>query len=141
MRAAAAARGARHEADGALARRSARRLDAPTTPQPTATLADVVAHFEHVREVAGIDHIGLGGDYDGVEALPDGLEDVTGYPRRSRRSPSAAGPRPTSARLTCRQHPAGDAGRASPVPPGSRTGARSEPGARSRTSTAYAPGA
>ena len=50
-------------------------------PEPTATLADVVAHCEHVREVAGIDHIGLGGDYDGTDTLPDGLEDVTGYPR------------------------------------------------------------
>jgi membrane dipeptidase len=50
-------------------------------PAPTATLEDVVAHLEHVREVAGIDHIGLGGDYDGVDELPVGLEDVTGYPR------------------------------------------------------------
>ena len=50
-------------------------------PAPTATLADVVAHCEHVRSVAGIDHIGLGGDYDGVDTLPEGLEDVTGYPR------------------------------------------------------------
>jgi membrane dipeptidase len=50
-------------------------------PAPTATLTDVVAHVEHVREVAGIDHVGLGGDYDGVEALPEGLEDVSGYPR------------------------------------------------------------
>lgn len=50
-------------------------------PEPAATLADVVAHCEHVREVAGIDHIGLGGDYDGVDTLPLGLEDVTGYPR------------------------------------------------------------
>jgi membrane dipeptidase len=49
--------------------------------RPTATLADVVAHCEHVREVAGIAHIGLGGDYDGVDHLPEGLEDVTGYPR------------------------------------------------------------
>jgi membrane dipeptidase len=49
-------------------------------PQPTATLADVVAHAEHVREVAGIDHIGIGGDYDGVDRLPDGLEDVSCYP-------------------------------------------------------------
>jgi membrane dipeptidase len=49
--------------------------------KPTAVLADVVAHCEHVREVAGIDHIGLGGDYDGVDALPDGLDDVSGYPR------------------------------------------------------------
>lgn len=50
-------------------------------PTPKATLADVVRHVEHVREVAGIDHVGLGGDYDGVAALPEGLEDVTGYPR------------------------------------------------------------
>jgi membrane dipeptidase len=49
-------------------------------PQPTATLRDVVAHAEHVREVAGIDHIGIGGDYDGVDRLPDGLEDVSCYP-------------------------------------------------------------
>ena len=49
-------------------------------PQPTATIDDVVAHIEHVREVAGIEHVGLGGDYDGVALLPDGLEDVSGYP-------------------------------------------------------------
>lgn len=49
-------------------------------PQPPATLADVVDHVEHVREVAGIDHVGLGGDYDGVEVLPTGLEDVSTYP-------------------------------------------------------------
>ncbi len=50
-------------------------------PQPTSSLADVVAHCEHVREVAGIEHVGLGGDYDGVDGLPSGLEDVSGYPR------------------------------------------------------------
>lgn len=49
-------------------------------PKPVATLADVVAHFVHLREVAGIDHIGVGGDYDGVDALPQGLEDVSCYP-------------------------------------------------------------
>jgi membrane dipeptidase len=50
-------------------------------PLPQATLEDVVAHVEHVREVAGVEHVGLGGDYDGTEQLPLGLEDVTGYPR------------------------------------------------------------
>jgi len=50
-------------------------------PKPAATLEDVVAHCEHVREVAGIDHVGLGGDYDGTETYPVGLEDVSGYPR------------------------------------------------------------
>jgi membrane dipeptidase len=49
-------------------------------PRPGATLADVVAHAEHVRAVAGIDHIGIGGDYDGVDGLPAGLEDVSCYP-------------------------------------------------------------
>ncbi len=53
---------------------------ASSHPRPRATLADVVAHAEHVREVAGIDHIGLGGDYDGVDELPAGLEDVSCYP-------------------------------------------------------------
>lgn len=51
------------------------------SPPPVATLADVVAHIEHVREVAGIDHVGVGGDYMGGEAMPQGLEDVSGYPR------------------------------------------------------------
>jgi membrane dipeptidase len=50
-------------------------------PAPVATLADVVTHVEHVRDVAGVDHIGLGGDYDGVGELPTGLEDVSTYPR------------------------------------------------------------
>ncbi|HET7350104.1 MAG TPA: dipeptidase [Marmoricola sp.] len=52
-----------------------------TRPAPTAGIDDVVAHVEHVREVAGIEHVGLGGDYDGVDVLPEGLEDVGGYPR------------------------------------------------------------
>lgn len=50
-------------------------------PKPVATLDDVVAHIEHLREVAGVDHIGIGGDYDGLPALPVGLEDVSCYPR------------------------------------------------------------
>ncbi|NNG39525.1 membrane dipeptidase [Flexivirga sp. ID2601S] len=50
-------------------------------PEPVATIDDVVAHFVHIREVAGIDHLGVGGDYDGVPGLPAGLEDVTGYPK------------------------------------------------------------
>jgi len=50
-------------------------------PLPKASLEDVVAHVEHVREVAGVAHVGLGGDYDGTQELPVGLEDVTGYPR------------------------------------------------------------
>ena len=49
-------------------------------PEPPATLEDVVRHCEHIREVAGIDHVGVGGDYDGVEVLPQGMGDVTAYP-------------------------------------------------------------
>jgi membrane dipeptidase len=49
-------------------------------PEPPATLDDVVRHCEHVREVAGVDHVGVGGDYDGVEVLPRGMGDVTAYP-------------------------------------------------------------
>ena len=49
-------------------------------PQPRATLAQVADHVEHVRAVAGIEHVGLGGDYDGTTELPDGLGDVSRYP-------------------------------------------------------------
>jgi len=48
-------------------------------PRPKATMEDVIAHIQHVRDVAGIDHVGLGGDYDGVDSLPVGLEGVDGY--------------------------------------------------------------
>lgn len=50
-------------------------------PLPPATIDDVVRHIEHVREVAGIDHVGIGGDYDGSTTMPAGLDDVSGYPR------------------------------------------------------------
>jgi membrane dipeptidase len=49
-------------------------------PRPTVTLAEVADHIEHVREVAGVDHVGIGSDYDGIDWLPEGLEDVSCYP-------------------------------------------------------------
>lgn len=49
-------------------------------PRPQATVADVVDHIEHVRDVAGIDHVGLGADFDGISSTPVGLEDVSTYP-------------------------------------------------------------
>ncbi|KAB8160146.1 membrane dipeptidase [Streptomyces sp. 3MP-14] len=49
-------------------------------PRPLATPATVADHLDHMREVAGVDHIGIGGDYDGTAFLPQGLEDVSGYP-------------------------------------------------------------
>ncbi|MGB3685151.1 MAG: dipeptidase [Ornithinimicrobium sp.] len=54
---------------------------AASHPAPTAAISDVVAHIEHLREVVGVDHIGIGGDYDGVPDLPVGLEDVSCYPQ------------------------------------------------------------
>jgi membrane dipeptidase len=50
-------------------------------PRPRATLAQVADHVEHVRKVAGPDHVGLGSDFDGMQGLaPAGLEDVSKYP-------------------------------------------------------------
>jgi membrane dipeptidase len=49
-------------------------------PRPAATLSQVADHVGHVREVAGIEHVGVGGDYDGTDQLPDGLQDVSCYP-------------------------------------------------------------
>jgi membrane dipeptidase len=50
-------------------------------PRPQATLAQVADHIEHVRKVAGVDHMGLGSDFDGISYVPVGLEDVSSFPR------------------------------------------------------------
>lgn len=50
-------------------------------PDPVATLEHVLAHLEHLREVVGVEHVGIGADYDGVDETPVGLEDVASYPR------------------------------------------------------------
>ncbi|WP_062011285.1 dipeptidase [Streptomyces hygroscopicus] len=49
-------------------------------PRPLATVSTVADHLDHMREVAGIDHIGIGGDFDGTPFTPEGLTDVAGYP-------------------------------------------------------------
>ncbi|MFC7221030.1 dipeptidase [Streptomyces polyrhachis] len=49
-------------------------------PRPVATVSVVADHLDHMREVAGVNHIGIGGDYDGTAFTPAGLEDVAGYP-------------------------------------------------------------
>ena len=46
-----------------------------------ASIKDVADHIEHVRDVAGIDHVGIGSDYWGMVDMPVGLEDVSGFPR------------------------------------------------------------
>ncbi|MFJ9199688.1 dipeptidase [Streptomyces flaveolus] len=50
------------------------------TPRPVATVSTVADHLDHMREVAGVDHLGIGGDYDGTPFTPEGLDDVSGYP-------------------------------------------------------------
>jgi len=49
-------------------------------PAPIATIEDVADHIEHIRDVAGIDHVGLGSDFDGIPTYVDGLEDVSTFP-------------------------------------------------------------
>ncbi|MGP4050324.1 dipeptidase [Streptomyces sp. 2A115] len=56
------------------------RLFEESNPRPVATVSTVADHLDHMREVAGVDHIGIGGDYDGTAFTPDGLSDVSGYP-------------------------------------------------------------
>jgi membrane dipeptidase len=49
-------------------------------PPPRATIGDVADHIDHIRAIAGIDHIGIGSDYDGISSTPEGLEDVSRFP-------------------------------------------------------------
>jgi len=49
-------------------------------PAPRATVAQVADHIDHVKKIAGIDHIGLGGDFDGINSVVLGLEDTSKYP-------------------------------------------------------------
>lgn len=49
-------------------------------PAPRATISDVADHIDHIRTKIGVDHIGIGGDYDGIDTVPQGLEDVSTYP-------------------------------------------------------------
>lgn len=54
--------------------------DERTGPAPRGTLGDVVRHIEHVRDVAGVDHVGIGSDFDGIGRTPVGLDDVSTFP-------------------------------------------------------------
>ena len=64
--------------DKVAAEMEAWRADHPAVPVTVSQLAD---HIDNIRAVAGIDHIGVGGDYDGWYAFPVGMEDVSGYPQ------------------------------------------------------------
>src|SRR5580658_5350560 len=57
-----------------------RRELAEASPPPKATIAQVADHIEHVREVAGVAHVGIGSDFDGTPDLPEGLGDVSCFP-------------------------------------------------------------
>jgi membrane dipeptidase len=51
---------------------------------PPATLSDVVAHIDHIVKIAGIDAVGIGSDFDGIQCAPQGLEDVSKFPNLTR---------------------------------------------------------
>jgi membrane dipeptidase len=50
-------------------------------PEPKVTISDVADHIDHIAKIAGVDHVGLGGDYDGLPALPEGMDGVESYPK------------------------------------------------------------
>jgi membrane dipeptidase len=63
---------------------SQKSADAPKNALVRATLADVVVHIDHVRQIAGIDAIGIGSDFDGIDCAPEGLDDVSKFPNLTR---------------------------------------------------------
>ena len=68
-------------ADDREALRAAEKQAAVLTP---ATLEDVVAHIDHVVKLAGVDHVGIGSDFDGIDCTPRGLDDVSKFPNLTR---------------------------------------------------------
>ena len=68
-------------ASDSLGRRGLMAQWVTANPMPAATLAQVADHIEHVRRTAGVDHVGIGGDFDGIEHTPVGLEDASTFPR------------------------------------------------------------
>lgn len=69
-----------HHLDTTGAGMAVQRAFEAVDPRPKATVGTVADHLDHMREVAGVDHIGIGGDFDGTAFTPDGLADVAGYP-------------------------------------------------------------
>jgi membrane dipeptidase len=69
-----------HPLDGSEKGLAVQRAYEEANPRPEATAATVADHLDHMREVAGIDHIGIGGDFDGTAFTPSDLSDVSGYP-------------------------------------------------------------
>lgn len=88
-----AARLAWSDSSGAVARAAGARLGSDSAavdrevaawraahPAPRVTLKDAADHIDHVRQVAGVDHVGIGSDFDGIEETIEGLEDVSTFP-------------------------------------------------------------
>ncbi|MFT2017649.1 dipeptidase [Streptomyces sp. 796.1] len=69
-----------HPLDTSAAGMRVQRAFEEANPRPLATAKTVADHLDHMREVAGVDHIGVGGDYDGTAFTPADLADVSGYP-------------------------------------------------------------
>ncbi|MGK5498261.1 dipeptidase [Streptomyces sp. URMC 125] len=69
-----------HPLDGTERGLAVQRAFEEANPRPEATAATVADHLDHMREVAGIDHVGIGGDFDGTAFTPSDLSDVSGYP-------------------------------------------------------------
>jgi membrane dipeptidase len=70
----------RHGADTVAVRQGLVDWDR-ANPRPPVRLSDVADHIEYIRKVAGLDHVGIGGDFDGIDEVIEGLEDVASYPR------------------------------------------------------------
>jgi len=70
---------AEHPDDPELVRTAMERYD-EDHPPPEASIANVADHVDHIRRLVGIDHVGVGSDFDGSPAMPGGLHDVSCYP-------------------------------------------------------------
>ena len=80
-RAQAAAAARKSGADSAGIAAALRAWDRAHPVPPRPTIAEVADHIDHVRRVAGIDHVGYGSDFDGMDCAPQGLEDVSDFPK------------------------------------------------------------
>jgi len=67
--------------DTAAVRRAMEAWTAANPAPPPTTIGIVANHIEHIRDVAGVDHVGYGSDFDGIDCAPEGLNDVSTFPR------------------------------------------------------------
>src|SRR6185295_7620504 len=72
---------AKYKSDPLAARVAYEKLRAENEPLPKVPLSALVDHIDHVVKIAGIDHVGLGSDFDGVDSLPEGIEGIESLPK------------------------------------------------------------